>query len=85
MKRPSRLRALATLTVLVAGSLASVATPAVAGDTDSHVHIIGSIVQYAGDDNFNAGRDNTVGSNDGTAPATSSPTLLDPANWIFGL
>ncbi|MDJ0380331.1 hypothetical protein [Streptomyces sp. G-G2] len=70
MQRSVRGRVLATLTVLAAaGALAGIATPALAAGTDTNVYIVGSNgVQYAGDDNFNAGRDNTVGSNDGTAP-----------------
>ncbi|MER6390943.1 hypothetical protein ABT236_21065 [Streptomyces sp. NPDC001523] len=86
-----RSRALAALTVLAAaGTLSAVASPALAatGDGDVHnVYIIGSTnVQYAQDDNFNAGRDNTVGSNDGTAPpaaagAASAMSLLDASNW----
>ncbi|MGI5448095.1 hypothetical protein ACQEVM_20510 [Streptomyces sp. CA-243310] len=86
-----RSRALAALTVLAAaGALSAVASPALAatGDGDVHnVYIIGSTnVQYAQDDNFNAGRDNTVGSNDGTAPpaavgAASAMSLMDASNW----
>lgn len=49
------------------------ASPALAApvDGDSHyVFVLGNNnhVQVAEDDVFNAGRDNTVGSNDGTAP-----------------
>ncbi|MFI6697836.1 hypothetical protein ACIBJC_02460 [Streptomyces sp. NPDC050509] len=78
MNRSLRRPALAALTVLVAAALASVSAPAfAAGPGDTNVYIIGSKVQYAGDDNFNAGRDNTVGSNNGTAPpATALGTAL---------
>lgn len=85
-----RSRTFAALTVLAAaGALSAVASPALAatGDGDVHnVYIIGSTnVQYAQDDNFNAGHDNTVGSNDGTAPpaaaAASAMSLLDASNW----
>ncbi|MFE3996681.1 hypothetical protein ACFXPW_34085 [Streptomyces goshikiensis] len=87
MKRSVRSRALAALTVLAAaGALSAVASPALAApaDGDSHyVFVLGNNnhVQVAEDDVFNAGRDNTVGSNDGTAP----PAVATAAARTFGM
>ncbi|MGW1729114.1 hypothetical protein ACWCQK_40515 [Streptomyces sp. NPDC002306] len=76
MKRTVRTCALAALTVLAAaGTLSVAASPALAAPADGDTYYVfivgGKDAQFAQDDIFDAGRDNTVGSNDGSAtPAT---------------
>ncbi|MEU9713990.1 hypothetical protein [Streptomyces sp. NPDC047976] len=66
------LTALATGGILLAGASAACADDGftVYAPIDNTYSIVfGDLQQVAGDDVFNAGRDNTVGSHNGTAPA----------------
>ncbi|MEU3794572.1 hypothetical protein AB0F07_33060 [Streptomyces fructofermentans] len=72
------IRTVASTTALLAAALVGLpgATAAAVGNGDGPRIVITSVNQYAGDDIFTAGRDNTVGShngNDSQTPVTSLP------------
>ncbi|RST08864.1 hypothetical protein EF910_01125 [Streptomyces sp. WAC07149] len=79
--RPIRcaLTALATGAILLAGASAASADDGFtvyAPINNTYSIVFGDLQQIAGDDVFNAGHDNTVGSHNGTAPAGDLGTQI---------
>ncbi|MFE2550795.1 hypothetical protein ACFXGI_19945 [Streptomyces sp. NPDC059355] len=81
------LTALAAGGVILAGASAACAdnTFTVYAPIDNTYSIVfGDLNQVAGDDVFNAGRDNTVGSHNGTAPTGDIGMAALPGTQILG-
>ncbi|MFJ3171268.1 hypothetical protein ACIPJK_10860 [Streptomyces roseus] len=81
------LTALAVGGFLLAGASAASADDAftVYAPIDNTYSIVfGDVSQVAGDDVFNAGRDNTVGSHNGAAPAGDIGTAALPGTQVLG-